>query len=230
MWRLGRTGPRVYCLLTKWTRITKRYLHKSGDLSTRLPRSYGSTHQHNHLSPSTSLETWGHHLTHLPLSSYISQLENRFDNLHKISSHPVLTLTTPTYDGLVLDCWYLDIKSASNHISQMAVPTVLVELKVQQPPSNTNQDDASLVSPPASFTFLFHSCSPIQTRSQTPLTPPSHRHDSSLSLSISIHTHPTTHFTHQSIKVKTILFELDSVTLQTMLDGLGKIRDQLAAI
>eukprot|EP01102_Stenamoeba_stenopodia_P015015 TRINITY_DN5078_c0_g1_i1.p1 TRINITY_DN5078_c0_g1~~TRINITY_DN5078_c0_g1_i1.p1 ORF type:complete len:204 (-),score=57.57 TRINITY_DN5078_c0_g1_i1:58-669(-) len=70
--------------------------------------------------------------------------------------------------------WRIDIKSASNHISQMAVPTVLVELKVQQPPTNTSQDEASLV--------------------------------------------------------KTILFELDSVTLQTMLDGLGKIKDQLAAI
>jgi len=68
--------------------------------------------------------------------------------------------------------WRVDIKSASNHISQMGVPTVIVQLKVRDVPQKLGSEESSRI----------------------------------------------------------ISFELDSGTLQTVLDGLGKIRDQLQLV
>eukprot|EP01100_Stratorugosa_tubuloviscum_P000678 TRINITY_DN114_c4_g1_i1.p1 TRINITY_DN114_c4_g1~~TRINITY_DN114_c4_g1_i1.p1 ORF type:complete len:200 (+),score=81.59 TRINITY_DN114_c4_g1_i1:104-703(+) len=68
--------------------------------------------------------------------------------------------------------WRIDIKSASNHIHQISIPTVIVQLQIVEPTTRTDVE-------------------------------------------------PT---------LRTVTFELDSITLQTMLDGLGKIRAQLTSI
>jgi len=68
--------------------------------------------------------------------------------------------------------WRVDLKTASNHLARMAVPTVFVEMKVQAAPVK---------------------------RGQMP-------------------------------GVKQVQFELSKQALATMLDGLGKIRDQLSSI
>ena len=68
--------------------------------------------------------------------------------------------------------WRIDVKTAAEQMSRMAVPTVLIDLKVQQQP---------------------------EMRGQVP-------------------------------GVKDVNFELSKEALHTMLDGLGKIRDQLSSI
>eukprot|EP01101_Sappina_pedata_P006098 TRINITY_DN2948_c0_g1_i1.p1 TRINITY_DN2948_c0_g1~~TRINITY_DN2948_c0_g1_i1.p1 ORF type:complete len:218 (-),score=56.01 TRINITY_DN2948_c0_g1_i1:52-705(-) len=73
--------------------------------------------------------------------------------------------------------WRVDIKSASNALDHMAVPTLFVEMKVRDAPTSAGH----LIDP-------------------------------------------------ESIPSKIVSFELGSGTLQTMLDSLGKIRDQLQAV
>lgn len=68
--------------------------------------------------------------------------------------------------------WRVDVKTASDVVSRMQVPSVLVDLKVQDQPETTNRV-------------------------------PSARH---------------------------VEFELSQEALRTMLDGLGRIRDQLGAV
>jgi uncharacterized protein YdaT len=68
--------------------------------------------------------------------------------------------------------WRVDTKTSSNHISRMSVPTVFVEMKVQDPPTKKG------------------------------IVP----------------------------DVQQVQFELSKATLNTMLDGLNKIKDQLASI
>ncbi len=68
--------------------------------------------------------------------------------------------------------WRVDTKTSSNHLARMAVPTVFVEMKVQ------NAAEKKAVMP----------------------------------------------------GVKSVQFELSKQALATMLDGLGKIRDQLSSI
>lgn len=68
--------------------------------------------------------------------------------------------------------WRVDLKTASNHLSRMAVPTVLVSMKVQNQPTEVG------VMP----------------------------------------------------SVKDVQFEMGASALNTLLDGLGKIRDQLGSI
>eukprot|EP00164_Ancoracysta_twista_P010291 GFYU01015471.1.p1 GENE.GFYU01015471.1~~GFYU01015471.1.p1 ORF type:complete len:203 (+),score=55.02 GFYU01015471.1:28-609(+) len=73
---------------------------------------------------------------------------------------------------LVDSDYRIDIKSSSNHIARMAVPTVLVDLKVQETPTSSNQVPGE----------------------------------------------------------SNVVFELNKETLDTMLSGLGRIRDQLNSI
>lgn len=68
--------------------------------------------------------------------------------------------------------WRIDVKSASESITQMSVPTVLVELKVDD---NTKNDE-------------------------------------------------------DEERARSVLFELNKETLQTMLSGLGTIREQLSSV
>jgi len=68
--------------------------------------------------------------------------------------------------------WRVDVKTSSNYLSRMQVPTVLVEMKLQDMPSKQG------------------------------IMPP----------------------------VRNVQFELSKETLATMLDGLGKIRDQLGSV
>lgn len=68
--------------------------------------------------------------------------------------------------------WRVDMKTASNHMSRMAVPTAIVEVKLQQPPT------------------------------QAGVMP----------------------------DTRDVQFELSKESLATMLDGLGKIRDQLGSM
>ena len=75
----------------------------------------------------------------------------------------------PRYVGVD---WRVDMKTASDRVSRMSVPTVLVDLKILDQPSSVD-------------------------------TVPSARH---------------------------VEFELSKEALQTMLDGLGRIRDQLGAV
>jgi COMM domain containing 9 len=68
--------------------------------------------------------------------------------------------------------WRVDVKTASDRVSRIAVPCCLVDIKVQDQPTST---------------------------SQVPAT-------------------------------RQVEFELSKEALQTMLDGLGRIRDQLGAV
>eukprot|EP01137_Pigoraptor_chileana_P006590 Opistho-2@3280 len=68
--------------------------------------------------------------------------------------------------------WRIDIKTASDSLSRMSQPTVLVQMKVREVPTRTDGVPA----------------------------------------------------------VKAVNFELNKETLDTMLDGLGKIRDQLSSV
>jgi hypothetical protein len=49
---------------------------------------------------------------------------------------------------LLCSDWRVDVKSSSNHLSHMSVPTVLVDMKLQPPPS-----DMRLIAPLESFNF-----------------------------------------------------------------------------
>ncbi|XP_004343058.1 COMM domain-containing protein 9 [Capsaspora owczarzaki ATCC 30864] len=68
--------------------------------------------------------------------------------------------------------WRIDIKTASDSASKMAVPTVLLQMKVRDTPTRTDQQPGESI----------------------------------------------------------VNFELTKETLETMLDGLGKIRDQLSSV
>ena len=81
-------------------------------------------------------------------------------------------LSRPSLPRFVGSDWRVDVKTESDKVSRMAVPSVLVDLKVQDQPSSTER---------------------------VPCT----RH---------------------------VEFELSKEALQTMLDGLGRIRDQLGAV
>jgi len=108
---------------------------------------------------------------HKNLKSLISQIiENNLPNWRKEIIQGNQQQFLPKLEDVK---WRVDIKSGSNYISHMAVPTVLVEVKVKNVPKNVNSLDESS---------------------------------------------------------RIVSFELDSGTLQTMLDGLGKIRDQLQMV
>jgi hypothetical protein len=70
--------------------------------------------------------------------------------------------------------WRVDVKSSSNHISHMAVPTVLVDMKLQPQPTSTQ-----LISPlesvnfeltPAALTTLLNGLEKIQSQLSATLT------------------------------------------------------------
>lgn len=81
-------------------------------------------------------------------------------------------MSRPSLPRFVGVDWRVDVKTESDKVARMAVPSVLVDLKVQDQPCSTQQV-------------------------------PCARH---------------------------VEFELSKEALQTMLDGLGRIRDQLGAV
>lgn len=81
-------------------------------------------------------------------------------------------LSRPSLPRYVNADWRVDVKTSSDRISRMVVPSVLVDLKVQDQPTSATQVPAA-------------------------------RH---------------------------VEFELSKEALQTMLDGLGRIRDQLGSV
>jgi hypothetical protein len=91
--------------------------------------------------------------------------------------------------------WRVDMKTSSNHLSRMAVPTVIVEMKVRwlqergagRPARGARAEDRAQLQ---------------ETAARVDRMP----------------------------GTRDVQFELDKETLATMLDGLGKIRDQLAGL
>ena len=115
---------------------------------------------------------------------------------------------------------------ASDSVAGMAAPTFLVQMKVCTLSATT---DIVLL-------LLLHSTSPLPPQSPSPLISP--LSFASFHPFVSFLFSPTespqvqevpTH-TQQMVSVRNINVEFSKETLETMLDGLGKIRDQLSSV